>query len=554
MLKFKQFILMEEQAKEEQESTRKGLPYAGLGHAGKEGSKDHIRHMKGLLGDSGIVNINHVTEKTDGFTHEFGVDEKGFWTRYSGTKNRMYSADDYERMIEQKKAEGKNVNEVAARKFAEVHRTIESNKALIDHLRKKQKKTGKEQTVKGELLWRDGAQDSPFEGEKRFVGTSYSTEGMGDRGSYIIHTGLKENKEHDIEKLKSLGDNNLDIKDDKVEGFKPTSVDCSEELAEFRKHAQDGTHQLASSRITPSNKEAVQAAREKVKNLGERIKNKIYGHLGTIPALSKGKFGSETEGFVIHPPSADSEQDRCKYVSDAAKENMKRNKEAMFKKEGDDVHHVYVTQTPGSAGAGNSVTHIGHINDLVGSAVSLSRRHKSASVHVGVPSDNEVFSKEEIGDLMKHQVSKVLGKEGENVSYHHGSKLGGEAIISALKEARKNHPEKKLVLHIVGGHDKEDANKFYSKGWLPGAENPVREVKENPEAAPSDVHVETPNAGARMVHSSGKKYSGTLLRNLAKNGDEKGFSEMIGDHPKSNEYMKRLKEAILSGKTQVERK
>jgi hypothetical protein len=296
MLTFKSYLT--------EASIRQGLP--------------HITTMThdqfhGLI-HSGKVHIKHTTEKTDGQTHMMGHDEHGFYTQSSGSgSEKMRKPEDYEdRAKRRAKETGKPYDPTAAKAFGHVHKVLQSNKKLQDHLKNEHKRTGKEVKVRGELFYKPWGRPGDKPGETKFVGTSYATHHMGKVGKYVIHSKLPENQGHDIEHFKkNLSDEHMNFDDDTLhhpQGKKGSHVDVSHEKKQFEKL----NHELINSRTTKTNKEAKMAEVEKMHNLQHQVSHKVDAHVKSLGFHPK--WGSGSEGIVVHPHAA---QPRFKVTSDA---------------------------------------------------------------------------------------------------------------------------------------------------------------------------------------------------------------------------------------------
>lgn len=263
----------------------------------------------------GKIHIKDVTEKTDGQTLVMGHDQHGFYTQHSGSGNeRIRTGQGHiDRAKKRAQETGKEYNATGPEAFAKFHNALHKNKALQAHLAAVHKKTGKDVVVRGEAFNRSLATPGDKPGESKFVHTSYSTKGMGKQGAFIIHSKLPDNQHHDVEHFKkSLSDSNITFDHDKIE-HKPGHVDVADEVSDF--HKLD--HRLINSRTTPKNKAAKFAEVEKFNNIKKRVTSKVQAHVHKMGV--KPKFGSGSEGLIVHPSSANPEAARFKLTSDAFK-------------------------------------------------------------------------------------------------------------------------------------------------------------------------------------------------------------------------------------------
>lgn len=283
-------------------SIRQGLPHI------KDMTHEQIHHLI----DSGKIDTSDATEKTDGASMKFGHDANGFWSQSTGSgADRMRHSEDYiNRAKENAKARGLSDVDLAGPKaFAEVHGAMHKNIALQKHLHEVAKKQGGETEVRGEIFAKKLSRPSHINGEVKFVGTSYNPNHMGSVGKFVIHSKLPENAKHDIEHFKShLSDDKVNFDDDKIHGLKPASLDVTSEKSALNKV----NHELMKTRLTSKNRAEVEGERAKFQALKNTISDKMDKHIESLNI--KPKWGSESEGTVIHPPKG-STQPRFKVTS-----------------------------------------------------------------------------------------------------------------------------------------------------------------------------------------------------------------------------------------------
>lgn len=305
MKSFKQFV---------SESVRVGLPHVystktASGNDTPSLSTDQFRHLT----KGGKVNISDITEKTDGQTFKMGYDENGFYTQHSGSGDEKIRLPEghIERAKRRAEETGKEYDETAPKAFANFHRALQNNDNLQKHLKSEYKRTGKEVVVKGEAFNNDLARPSDtHEGEVKFVHTSYRK--PQGQGTFVIHSKLPENQGHDTDTFKKMSTSKISFDDDKIE-HKPAHIDVSKELQEF--HGLD--HDLINSRTTKTNKEAKMAEIEKFNDIKKKVHGKISDHLAKLKITNK--WGSGTEGLVIHPPKDNPDAPRFKIIAPAFK-------------------------------------------------------------------------------------------------------------------------------------------------------------------------------------------------------------------------------------------
>jgi hypothetical protein len=285
------------------ESIRQGLPHIT--------SMDHGQFSSLIKG--GKVHIHEVTEKTDGMTHKFGYDEGGFYTQSSGSgSEKMRNPEDYATRAKRRSAEtGKPFDPTSSKAFGHIHSILHKNTALQTHLKNQYEKTGKEVQVRGEAFYKPLSSPSEHKGEIKFVATSYDPSHMGSVGKYVVHTKLPENADHNVDHFKKhFSSSEMNFDDDKI-AHKAAHVDVSNEHKEFKKL----DHDLINSRTTKTNKDAKLSEIEKMRTIQKKVSDKVDAHVKKSNISPK--WGSGTEGLVVHPSSANPEAPRFKVTSDA---------------------------------------------------------------------------------------------------------------------------------------------------------------------------------------------------------------------------------------------
>lgn len=307
-----------EQALITEAGIRQGLPHIT--------TMDHEQFTN--LTHGGKVHIHSATEKTDGSTFMMGHDEHGFYTQSSGSGlERMRKPEDYVNRAKRRATEtGKPLDLTGANAFAKAHHALQKNKALTDHLKQHAEKSGGETKVRGELFSKALARPSDtHKGEIKFVGTSYDPSHMGKVGKIVIHSKLPENHSHDIEHFKKhLSDSNINFDDDKIE-HTPGHVDVSKEI----KGMKNINPEILKARTTSKNKEAKAAETAKFDAVKKAVSDKVDAHVKSLNV--KPKWGSGTEGMVIHPKPGSSAP-RFKVTSDLFRDYKKSDASKNFKK------------------------------------------------------------------------------------------------------------------------------------------------------------------------------------------------------------------------------
>ena len=300
MLNFKQHQVYLSEA-----SIRQGLPHIT--------SMDHAQFAN--LVKDGKVYLHDITEKTDGMTHVMGYDDQGFYTQSSGSgSEKMRQAGDYHVRAKRRAEEtGKPYSSVAPDAFAHVHSMLSSNSGLIEHLKNQYNKTKQDTKIRGEVFYKPLGQ--PAENNQiKFVGTAYDPSHMGSVGKYVIHTKLPENHHVDANHFMSnLSTDDLNFDTDTVK-HPPKIVDVSTEARRFG----NLNRELIASRTTPKNKAAKMAELDKMSELQKLVSSKVDStveQMGISP-----KWGSGTEGIVVHPSASNPAAPRFKVTSAAFRE------------------------------------------------------------------------------------------------------------------------------------------------------------------------------------------------------------------------------------------
>lgn len=272
----------------------------GLTHLGDLSAEDLKKVTKG-----GRVDLSHATTKTDGSAVEISWHpDHGLSTRHSGIKSQ-HGVTDSRQYFEHTKARAdanqRPVDYTGARAFAAFHDSLSKNPDFIRHCQEHYSKHGS-CVMKGELFSPHMARPSESHpGEVEQVSTPVHPRHMGEHGLFVIHSRLPQNAHHNSGSISRFSDKNLKFDTD-VPAIpqEHAHVDVSQE----HKELQSVDHNLASQKITPSNKEAVRAERAKIKDIGSRIYSKVRKH-AQKNKLFKNQWGSgDGEGLVIHHPGA----------------------------------------------------------------------------------------------------------------------------------------------------------------------------------------------------------------------------------------------------------
>lgn len=487
------------------------------------------------LTKTGKVHLDTKTEKTDGSVHQMGYDEHGFYTQYSGSgAEKMRSKQDYiDRAKRRSEETGKPLDLSAAHTFGHIHEVLSRNGALQQHLESEHKKSGGDIKVKGEVFYRPNAKEGDHPGEVKFVGTSYKTDHMGSVGKYVIHSKLPENQHHDTEHFKkSLSNSEMNFDDDKIEHHEGDSVDVKKEHEELK----GINHELLKQRTSKSNKEAKEAEQAKLEGVAKRISDKVDAHIKK-KNLSP-KWGSGSEGIVVHPSASNPEAPRFKVTSDAFRKYRESDEAKNFKnrlksaskvnESSEEVHHASVIPLTGFS----PISHMGHAHDLGHALSKLPGQH-----HIGISDKAETFTGKERADILHRQWKD----KSKNLNVHVTSS-GGEVVANAFRALPKTG---RRVLHILVGHDR----KSFAEGLKKSLE--AGKIKEMNGEHWDEIHIHHPE-GEDRSHGM----SGTKMRTAVANGDMATFRKHLGPNFSEEETKKihdKIKSAIDSGELAVDR-
>lgn len=304
MLSFKSFL----------SEIRQGLPhvYSTTTEKGNETPSLSVDQFKSTT-KGGKVHIHSVTEKTDGQTFKIGHDEHGFYTQHSGSgSDRIRTGQGHiDRAKRRAEETGKPYSPTAHVAFAKFHDALHQNEKLQAHLKSEHAKRGHIE-LRGEAFNRHIATPGDHPNEVKFVHTSYHTKHLGKTGAFVIHSKLPENQHHNLEAIKAASDDHIKFHDDQVK-VKPGHVDVKPETDEFAKL----NHGLIGSRTTKTNKQAKMEELGKFNQIKKKVHDKIQDHLRSQGIQNK--FGSGSEGLIVHPSEANKEAARFKVLSPSFK-------------------------------------------------------------------------------------------------------------------------------------------------------------------------------------------------------------------------------------------
>lgn len=286
------------------ESIRQGLPHI----------INMTRDQFSGLTKGNKIHVDKVTEKTDGMTHMMGYDEHGFYTQSSGSGNeKMRSAQDFtDRATRRSQETDKPLDLTAANAFGNIHKILHANQGLQDHLKTQYEKTGEETKIRGEAFYKPLSTPSDSKpGEIKFVGTSYDPSHMGSVGKYVIHSQLPENHHVNLEHFKStLSTPEMNFDDDIIK-HKAAHIDVTDKVKEYN----ELNHELLAARTTVKNKELKGIETAKFDAIKKKVSDKVDAHVKSVGLTPK--WGTGSEGIVVHPSSENAEAPRFKVTSKA---------------------------------------------------------------------------------------------------------------------------------------------------------------------------------------------------------------------------------------------
>ena len=254
-----------------------------------------MENMSKLL-RSGRIQAN-ITEKTDGSAGIIGFDNNGFYVQM-GKGERIYNENaphEHAERRRQKAAEqGKPFQPLMingtsmAEHQANLFNIYRSNDGLVSYLQSKAKQSPNgEAQIRGEHFYKPMGTLLHNGNKVRFVATDYDTNKMGSHGMFVIHSQLPGNEVHDLEHLKKLSTPQMKIDDDIIPSHSRIDVDVKD-LSDRLKKIQSGEP------IKRNNDPRMDQLRDIAEETHKRVQQRLEG--------LKGKFGDETEGFVVHGP------------------------------------------------------------------------------------------------------------------------------------------------------------------------------------------------------------------------------------------------------------
>lgn len=292
-------------------SIRRGLPhlYSTRTEKGNWTPSLSVEEFFYLTKD-GKVHLANLTEKTDGATFLLGFDRWGFFTQHSGSGDMRarVGSDHIMRAALRAEERGIELNKKVAYAFDNFHNGLHSNVRLQEYLSHQYEKYG-EIIIRGEIFNRGLASKGAKRGELRFVHTSYSTKNMGKCGSFILHSQLEDNIKHRLIDVTSFNDSNITFDDDRLD-VESRSVNVQEEVTKFCQIVDrfgGGSHE------------------EPFNEIKKMVSEKVTRTISEIGI--KNKWGSGSEGLVVHPSDYNPEAPRFKITSrefQEAKVNSKR--------------------------------------------------------------------------------------------------------------------------------------------------------------------------------------------------------------------------------------
>lgn len=274
----------------------------------------HTMHRKDFhaLMQQEWIDLQNITEKTDGYAFRFGRDKDGFWSMSSQSGgNKMRTKYCYYDRVEARELEtGKPGNRDAAKVFGSVHSLLALNRPLQAMLLL----NGPDICIPGEVLLRRGKET--WDDAKIFqpVGTRYYTEGVGSCGKFIVHT-QHPNNTGQMNLDQKFGDDYINFDHDRFSLFGQVDEDLMYiDIERIAKYYNKLDHGLMLGRKTKKNAEQIDNERMQ----GQDFQNIVSDTVDAVFVNQldiKPKWGPETEGYVVHPTEAYPKQPRFKVIS-----------------------------------------------------------------------------------------------------------------------------------------------------------------------------------------------------------------------------------------------
>lgn len=259
----------------------------------------HVRDVSyGRLGEL-LGNGNFgakATEKTDGSVFQMRVrhDENEnpiFGTRTS-TSDWIESPNGYSEAARARF--GDDFDPEISKHFDRIHNELNQNKGLMNYLTKHAKLMGGESRLRGEVFYKPHGRPAE-DGGMRFIGTSYDPSKMGKTGMFVVHSALPENSQHDLEKVKKLGDSNFKMDDDTL----PNS-DVNMNVSDLKQGYDNINPELLTSR-KKADAEAKALEKQKFESLRGEFENRLRNHSESLAPKWGAPGSSEKEGTIYHP-------------------------------------------------------------------------------------------------------------------------------------------------------------------------------------------------------------------------------------------------------------
>lgn len=273
---------------------RQGLPhlYSTRTEKGNWTPSLSIEQFSALV-RGGQVFLDTITEKTDGATFLIGYDKEGFFTQHSGSgvMRARVGSDHIMRAIQRAQERRIEYNETMPMAMDSFHRCLHNNDEFLDYLRHQYKNRGEVQ-LRGEAFIRSLGQYNITRNEIKFVHTYYSAKNIGSIGSFILHSQLDVNKI--IKSLNHFSNEDIVFDSDHIP-LPPTTVNVEEEISGLEQIDRVAHHE------------------ENFNKIKKMVCKKVTRTLSEIGI--KNKWGTGTEGLVVHPSDRNPEAPRFKITS-----------------------------------------------------------------------------------------------------------------------------------------------------------------------------------------------------------------------------------------------
>lgn len=183
---------------------RKGIPHLTPGLTPKGNQRPSLTDEEyESLFEDGVMRLKSITEKTDGISWVIGFDQDGFYTMYSSIKQKMRRCMDFRTLELERVKKGKPYRTDLVTGLMLFHMFLDHNLQLQQYLNNQWIVYRQECVIKGEAFIKklSKTQDNQICFNAVWYDAKHFT---GDIGTFIMHTGLEENKFHSPDQICSF--------------------------------------------------------------------------------------------------------------------------------------------------------------------------------------------------------------------------------------------------------------------------------------------------------------------------------------------------------------